>query len=77
MDFIWEGLPNPVREKVGKCSSTKELWDKLHDIYSSPIADSKNAKKMQIQNKKKDAHHVRQIQKRKSMKKKKLIIENN
>jgi hypothetical protein len=20
MDFIWEGLPNPVREKVGKCS---------------------------------------------------------
>jgi hypothetical protein len=19
MDFIWEGLPNPVREKVGKC----------------------------------------------------------
>jgi hypothetical protein len=23
MDFIWEGLPNPVREKVGKCSSSK------------------------------------------------------
>jgi hypothetical protein len=40
MDFIWEGLPNPIREKVGKCSSTKEIWDKLHDIYSSPIADS-------------------------------------
>jgi hypothetical protein len=44
MDFIWEGLPNLVREKVGKCSSTKELWDKLHDIYSSPITDSENAK---------------------------------
>jgi hypothetical protein len=44
MDFIWEGLPNPVREKVGKCSSTKEIWDKLHEIYSSPIADSENAK---------------------------------
>jgi hypothetical protein len=44
MDFIWEGLPNMVREKVGKCSSAKELWDKLHDIYSSPIADSENAK---------------------------------
>jgi hypothetical protein len=44
MDFIWEGLPNPVREKVGKFSSAKELWDKLHDIYSSPIADSENAK---------------------------------
>jgi hypothetical protein len=25
MDFIWEGLPNPVREKVGKYSSAKEL----------------------------------------------------
>ena len=23
MDFIWEGLPEPVIEKVGKCSSTK------------------------------------------------------
>jgi DNA repair exonuclease SbcCD ATPase subunit len=44
MYFIWEGLPNPVREKVDKFSSAKELWDKLHDIYSSPIADSKNAK---------------------------------
>jgi hypothetical protein len=44
MDFIWEGLPNPVREKVGKFSSSKELWDKLHDIYSSPITDSKNFK---------------------------------
>jgi hypothetical protein len=39
MDFILEGLPKPVREKVGKCSSAKELWDKLHDIYSSCIVD--------------------------------------
>jgi hypothetical protein len=23
MDFIWEGLPKPVREKVGKFSSAK------------------------------------------------------
>jgi hypothetical protein len=44
MDFILEGLPNLVREKVGKCSSTKELCDKLHDIYSSPIADLENVK---------------------------------
>jgi hypothetical protein len=44
MDFIWKGLPNPIREKVGKCSSAKELWDKLHDIYSSPITDSENSK---------------------------------
>jgi hypothetical protein len=39
MDFIWEGLPKPVREKVGKCLLAKEIWDKLHDIYSSTIVD--------------------------------------
>jgi hypothetical protein len=44
MDFIWEGSPNLVRKKVGKYSSAKELWDKLHDIYSSPITDSENIK---------------------------------
>jgi hypothetical protein len=44
MDFIWEGLLNPLREKVGKFSSAKELWDKLHDIYSSPITYSENVK---------------------------------
>jgi hypothetical protein len=44
MDFIQEGLPNKVRKNFGKFSSAKELWDKLHDIYYSPIADSKNAK---------------------------------
>jgi hypothetical protein len=37
MDFIMEGLCDSTKEKVGKCSSTKELWDKLHDIYFSPI----------------------------------------
>jgi hypothetical protein len=77
MDFIWEGLPNPVREKVGKCSSTKELWDKYMTYILHPSQIQKMPKKMQIQNKKKDAHHVRQIQKRKSMKKQKLITEKN
>ena len=24
MDFIWEGLPYQIREKVGKCSLAKE-----------------------------------------------------
>jgi hypothetical protein len=41
MDFIWEGLCDSTKDKVGKCSSTKEIWDKLHDIYSSPITESK------------------------------------
>jgi hypothetical protein len=44
MDFISVGLPNPVRENVGKYSSTKKNWDKLHDIYSSPITNSENVK---------------------------------
>ena len=44
MDFIWKGLPNPIREEVGKFSSAKELWDKLRDIYSSPITDLENVK---------------------------------
>jgi hypothetical protein len=34
MDFILEGLPDPVKDKVEKCSSTKNLWDKLHNLYS-------------------------------------------
>ena len=44
MDFVWEGLPKLVREKVCKCSSAKEILDKLHDIYSSHIADLEYAK---------------------------------
>ena len=46
MDFIWEGFPNPVREKVGKFSLAKELWDKLHNLYfeESPITKIENAK---------------------------------
>jgi hypothetical protein len=29
-----EGLPNLVKVKVGQCSSSKELWDKLHNSHS-------------------------------------------
>jgi hypothetical protein len=34
MDFILEGLPDLVKVKVGKFSSAKKLWDKLHNFYS-------------------------------------------
>jgi hypothetical protein len=37
MDFILEGLCDSTKNKVGKFSSSKELWDKLHNIYFSPI----------------------------------------
>jgi hypothetical protein len=30
MDAILDGLPDLVKVKVGQCSSTKEIWDKLH-----------------------------------------------
>jgi hypothetical protein len=33
MDLILEGFPDWVKEKVGKCSSNKELWDKIHNLY--------------------------------------------
>jgi hypothetical protein len=33
MDFILEGLPNPIKDKEGQFSSAKELWDKIHNIY--------------------------------------------
>jgi hypothetical protein len=35
MNFIWEGLLDPVREKVGKCLTAKEVWHKLHNLYST------------------------------------------
>ena len=44
IDFIWEALLDSVRETVGQYSSAKELWDKLHDIYSSYITESGFAK---------------------------------
>jgi hypothetical protein len=34
MDFILEGLPDLVKDKVGKFSSAKEIWDKLYNSYS-------------------------------------------
>jgi hypothetical protein len=44
LDFILEGLPDLVKDKARKCSLAKEIWDKLHDIDSYPITESKNAK---------------------------------
>jgi hypothetical protein len=33
MDFILEGLPDLVKDKVGKYSLDKELWGKIHNLY--------------------------------------------
>jgi hypothetical protein len=34
MDDILDTLSDLVKVKVGQCSSSKELWDKLHNLYS-------------------------------------------
>ena len=34
MKEILNGLPNSVKANFEKCSSTKVIWDKLHDIHS-------------------------------------------
>jgi len=46
MDYTLEGLTDLVKEKVGKCLSTKEVWDKLHDLYfeESPITEPRSDK---------------------------------
>ena len=33
MDSILEGLSIAVKDKIGKCTSAKALWDKLKNIY--------------------------------------------
>jgi hypothetical protein len=34
IDIILDGLTDLVKCKVGSCASTKELWDKLQDLYA-------------------------------------------
>lgn len=34
MKAILNGLPNAIKTKVDKCSSTKGMWDKLQDLHS-------------------------------------------
>ena len=32
-DSILDGLPDDVKEKIGECKFTKELWDKIKYLY--------------------------------------------
>ena len=34
MASILDGLPDDVKEKIGECNTTEELWDKIKDLYS-------------------------------------------
>ena len=33
MEAIIDGLPQPIKENIGQCISTKELWVKLKNLY--------------------------------------------
>ena len=33
IDTILDGLKKSVKSKVGSCASSKDLWDKLQDLY--------------------------------------------
>ena len=33
MEAILDGLPQPIKEKIGQCISSKELWVKLEKLY--------------------------------------------
>jgi hypothetical protein len=33
IDTILDGLTDSVKSKVGSCASSKEIWDKLQDLY--------------------------------------------
>jgi hypothetical protein len=46
MDFIMKGLLDPVKFKVGHCSSPKELWDKIHNFYSNVSHSTTNLEKI-------------------------------
>ena len=33
IEVILDGLPQPIKEKIGPCLSAKELWVKLEKLY--------------------------------------------
>jgi two-component SAPR family response regulator len=34
IDTMLDGLTNSVKSKVGSCASTKEIWEKIQNIYA-------------------------------------------
>jgi hypothetical protein len=59
MYFIWEGLPELVREKIGNVHHPKNFGISYMTYILHPSQIHKMPKKMQMQNKKKDSHHVK------------------
>jgi hypothetical protein len=40
IDTILDGLTDSVKSKVGSCASTKEIWDKLQELYARKEAEA-------------------------------------
>jgi hypothetical protein len=39
IDTILDGLTDSMKSKVGSCASTKEIWDKIQDLYAREEAE--------------------------------------
>jgi hypothetical protein len=39
IDTILNGLIDSVKSKVGSCASSKDIWDKLQDLYAREEAE--------------------------------------
>jgi len=42
IDTILDGLTDSVKSKVGSCASSKEIWDKLQDLYVRKDAEEED-----------------------------------
>jgi hypothetical protein len=61
MDFIWEGLPNLVRERLVNVHQQKNFGISYMTYIIHPSQIQKMSKKMKIQIKKNYVHHVKKI----------------
>jgi hypothetical protein len=47
IDTIIDGLTDSVKSKVGSCASTKEIWDKLQDLYAREEAEKEEEEEVE------------------------------
>ena len=49
IDTILDGLTDLVKSKVGSCASSKEIWDKLQDLYSREEAEEEEEEEEEVE----------------------------
>jgi hypothetical protein len=47
IDTILDGLTDSVKSKVGSCASSKEIWDKLQDLYVREDAEEEEEQEVE------------------------------